>query len=419
MANRMHDAWEQIFEEKKFDLTQDLHYITADEIKRITGEEARLMAKSDSRKDLPKVMRDNGYFLLAVNNGRYAIVRGEGFYNIEDAADPVEYESRIKFNLSTAMRNTSEMQYLDYCFASGLMEEVIGRGVLYSSIRGRERSGTFTFRVNSSELTVDGVQIEVDLGLEGEDCIVVLEAKARNMQDFIIRQLYYPYRRFKNLSATKRIIPVFFTYDQTQDTYNFWIYEFTDLTDYNSLRLIDAASYRIVTRDEIDLDDIQPASIEYKDIIPQANDLDKVMELVFKVSEGLDGAQAIADYFDFNTRQSSYYREAAEALGLVRMDGSTYQITSAGEHLTNLEAQDRNVYFSQVLANFKLVKDGLDMLRAKSALRREDIERLIEQNSNLSGSTIRRRADSLMSWYRWISKKTGTLVIENGELRSA
>ncbi|HRJ91264.1 MAG TPA: hypothetical protein PLU21_03595, partial [Candidatus Saccharibacteria bacterium] len=141
----MHKAWEKIFEAKNFDLSADVHYITASEIKAITGEEARLMAKNDSRKDVPPVMRGNGYFLLPVNNGNYAIVRGEGFHDIEPTTEPIQFTSRIKFNLATASRNTSEMQYLDYCSASGLMEDVINRGVLYSSIRGRERSGAFSF----------------------------------------------------------------------------------------------------------------------------------------------------------------------------------------------------------------------------------------------------------------------------------
>lgn len=419
MASRFHEAWERIFQEKEYDLATDIHFISAQEIKNITGEEPRLMAKADSRKDLPAIMRDNGYFLLPVANGNYAIVRGEGFHNIETLSEPMQFKSRIKFNLSTAMRNTSEMQYLDYCFASGLMEEVVNRGVLYSSIRGRERSGSFSFRVNHSEINVNGTQIEVDLGLEGEDCIVLLEAKARKMNDFIIRQLYYPYRRFQNLQVNKKIIPVFFTYDNASDTYNFWIYEFTNLTDYNSIRLVDKLSYKIATEDEIVLNDIQPIAITYKDIIPQANDLDKVMELVFKVSEGLIDAKKIAEHFNFDKRQSSYYREAAEALGLVNQNKNQYELTAAGAHLTSLQAQERNVYFMQVLSNFTLIREGINALKQGRAMNKTYLEKLITEHSNLSDSTIRRRASSLISWYKWIAANTGTIVIEKRMIRNA
>lgn len=418
MANRFHEAWERIFQENNYDLSADLHFITASEIKKITGEEARLMAKADSRKDLPAVMRDNGYFLLPVTNGSYAIVRGEGFHDLEEPLEPVEFQSRIRFNLSTTSRNTSEMQYLDYCFASGLMEEVISRGVLYSSIRGRERSGEFSFQVNKSEIHVNGAQIEVDLGLEGEDCIVLLEAKSRTMEDFIIRQLYYPYRRFHNLQTEKAIIPVFFTYDAPTEAYSFWIYEFTNLTDYNSLKLIKRLSYKIATHNEVTIREITPVEIEYKDIVPQANDLDKVMELVFKVSEGLADAEAIATYFDFDKRQSSYYREAAEALGLVDRDKNQYVLLPAGAHLVSLQAQERNIYFMQVLSNFTLIREGIATLKQGQTIDKQYLERLITDHSNLSGSTIGRRADSLMSWYKWIAENTGTMIIENGVVRN-
>ncbi len=417
MASRFHQAWERIFQQKDYDLNADLHFITASEIKKITGEEARLMAKADSRKDLPEIMRDNGYFLLPVTNGSYAIVRGEGFHDLESPAEPIEFKSRIRFNLSTTSRNTSEMQYLDYCFASGLMEEVVNRGVLYSSIRGRERSGEFSFRVNSSEIHVNGAQIEVDLGLEGEDCIVLFEAKARNMEDFIIRQLYYPYRRFHNLNTEKVVIPVFFTYDAATEAYSFWIYEFTNLTDYNSLKLIKRLSYKIVTHNEVTIREITPVEIEYKDIIPQANDLDKVMELVFKVSEGLTDAKKIAEYFNFDKRQSSYYREAAEALGFVSRDKNHYTLSAAGAHLTSLQAQERSVYFLQVLSNFTLVHEGINALKQGKSIDKQYLEKLITEHSNLSDSTIGRRANSLVSWYKWIAENTGTVTVENGEIR--
>jgi hypothetical protein len=419
MANRFHQAWERIFEAKNFDLFADVHYISATEIKEITGEEPRLMAKADSSKDVPAVMRDNGYFLLPVNNGKYAIVRGKGFHELEDISSPIEFSSRIKFNLSTAMRNTSEMQYLDYCFASGLIEEVIDRGVLYSSIRGRERSGKFSFTVNKTELHVDWVQIEVDLGLEGEDCVVLLEAKVRDMKDFIIRQLYYPYRRFTNLPGDKKIIPAFFTYDSALQTYNFWIYEFVDLKNYNSLRLIKTLSYQITTKNELTLADVTSPTVEYSNVIPQANDLDKVIELVFKVSEGLNNAALIADYFSFDKRQSSYYREAAEALGLINRNGNEYMLTAAGSHLTSLQTQERNIYVTQILSDFKLIREGLETIKREGTIVKKDLEKLIETSSNLSGTTIQRRAHSLMSWYKWIAENTGTIVINGEEITRA
>lgn len=413
MASRFHTAWEHLFELKHFDTSQNLHYITSKEIKQLTGEEPRLMAKVDSSKDLPPILKQNGYVLLPISTREYAIVRGNGYHALEELSDTENFKSRIKTNLTTMHRNTSEMQYLDYSHIAGVIEEIIGRGTLYSSIRGRESSGQFAFNINGASLNVNSAQIEVDLGLEGEDCIVLLEAKSKTPEDFIIRQLYYPYRRFNNLAPSKEIIPVFFTYDMSKQCYNYWVYKFTDTNNYNSLSLLETHSYFITTADEIKADDIYPVDSIYKDIIPQANDLNKVLELIFKVKEGINNAADVAKYFNFDTRQSSYYREAAEALGFIKLIDNKYYLTDSGMHLTDLEIQGRNLYFARVISNFNLVQKALDILKLKGSLSKADLSQIVLQYSNLSGTTVERRASSLHSWLKWIAYNTGAFNIES------
>src|SRR3989344_3688079 len=412
--NKTFELWEKIFTAKNFDLTQNLHFITADEIKKITRAEPRIMAKFDSLADLPVVFKKNGYFLLPVKNGKYAIVRGSGFHKLENIGEISDHNSRIKFSLTTAGRGSSEMQYLDYSFNAGALESVMGISPLYQSIRGREFSKNFSFEVNKTNLDVSSVQLEVDSGLEGEDSIVLIEAKMRTPEDFIIRQLFYPYNHFKIVSPDKKIVPVFFTYEPVDKIYNFWIYEFTDPRNYNSIRLKGAKSLKILTELEFELDDIRPKNIvEYKDLIPQANDLDKVIELVFKVSEGVNNYKDIADYFGFDERQSSYYREAAEALGLVYREGGKYNLTEVGKTLTSLPSEKRNIFFIELLSDFSLVKEGLSIIQGKKVLTKSDIELLISKTSKLSGSTISRRAGSLISWFTWIAVKSGTFIRED------
>jgi hypothetical protein len=409
------ELWEKIFTTKNFDLTQDLHFISADEIKAITNHEPRIMAKVDSSADLPDVFKRNGYFLLPVKNGEYAIVRGNGFHLLEQKGTQIDHKSRIKFNLTTAGRGSSEMQYLDYSFNSGALENILGISPLYQSIRGREYSKQFKFKVNKTELSIGSVQLEVDSGLEGEDTIVLIEAKVKTPEDFIIRQLFYPYNHFKIVSPDKKIVPVFFTYEPSTKLYNFWIYEFTDPADYNSIRLKEVRSLTISSEHEIELSDIKPKGIvAYKDLVPQANDLNKVIELVFKVHEGINHYKNVAEYFDFNERQSSYYREAAETLGLVVSEKGIYQLTEVGKQLVSLPVEKRNLFMVELLSDFNLVKNGLNILKEKGQLVQADIERLISEGSNLTGSTISRRAGSLVSWFKWISDATGSFTFEEG-----
>lgn len=409
------ELWEKIFSEKNFDLTKDLHFISADEIKAIASHEPRIMAKVDSSVDLPDVFKRNGYFLLPVKNDEYAIVRGNGFHILEQKGTQIDHKSRIKFNLTTAGRGSSEMQYLDYSFNSGALENILGISPLYQSIRGREYSKQFKFKVNKTELSVGSVQLEVDSGLEGEDTIVLIEAKVKTPEDFIIRQLFYPYNHFKIVSPEKKIVPVFFTYEPSTKLYNFWIYEFTDPADYNSIRLKEVRSLTISSEHELALVDIKPKGIvAYKDLVPQANDLNKVIELAFKVHEGVNHYKNVAEYFDFDERQSSYYREAAEALGLVTSEKGIYQLTEVGKQLVSLPAEKRNLFMVELLSDFNLVKNGLNLLKEKGQLIQADIERLISEGSDLTGSTISRRAGSLVSWFKWISEATGSFTFDEG-----
>lgn len=416
--NKTFELWEKIFAAKKFDAKLDLHFITADEIKEIAHAEPRIMAKMDSSTDLPPVFKKHGYFLLPVKNGRYAIVRGDGFHQLEATSGAINHISRIKFPLTTAGRGSSEMQYLDYSFNSGALEAVLGKQPLYQSIRGREYSKEFRFSVNKTLLDVSSVQLEVDSGLEGEDCIVLIEAKIDTPEDFIIRQLFYPYNHFKVVSPDKVIIPVFFTYEPRTKTYNFWVYEIPDASNYNSIRLREVKSLRIASEHEIELADIKPKGIvAYKDLIPQANDVNKIIELVFKVSEGINNYRDVAEYFQFDERQSSYYREAAEALGLVIPEDGAYHLTDIGKELTQLPVEKRNLFFAQLLTDFSLIKNALDILKESKTLKQSDIEKLIAQSSKLTGSTIPRRAGSLMSWLRWMSEATGSFSVEDGNFR--
>ncbi len=74
--HRKVEKWADIVQEMALDLSQPLSYVTAEDIKRITGEEPRLMASMDAQKRLPKVFQDHGVFLLPVSDREYTIVKG-------------------------------------------------------------------------------------------------------------------------------------------------------------------------------------------------------------------------------------------------------------------------------------------------------------------------------------------------------
>ena len=96
--------------------------------------------------------------------------------------------------------------------------------------------------------------------------------------------------------------------------YIFWEYGFDRYDDFNSIRLLRYKTYQIRVSRVISVKDYQNISPTAKLVdIPQADDVNKIMLFPFMVSEGYDTAKKMVEAFAFDIRQSSYYRQAAEA----------------------------------------------------------------------------------------------------------
>ena len=102
-------------------------------------------------------------------------------------------------------------------------------------------------KVRGGAFQPESVQTEVDAGYEGRDSIVLIEAKNSNATDTIIRQLYFPFRQWQ-LNTTKKVYPLFFErrFIDGETIFYIWQYEFANISDYNSIRLVKSARFRII-----------------------------------------------------------------------------------------------------------------------------------------------------------------------------
>src|ERR1017187_3155166 len=240
MVMPFEEAWEKLVHER-VDTASDLVTLTKHDIESVTGNELRLMAKMDSIADLPAALRRHGYFVLPVKNGEYVLVRGNGYHALEKLPEPpTVFRPRLDFELETLGVGDSESQHLDYCFNVGLVEGFAKLTGLRQTICGRKRMPAIEFHVGQvGPIQVKaGVQVETDLGCEGRSDIVLVEAKVGAPADFIARQLFYPYRKWRLEIPQKRIRPWFFcsTEIASKRLYRFWEYEFTDEGQYQSLK---------------------------------------------------------------------------------------------------------------------------------------------------------------------------------------
>ncbi|MDR1810438.1 MAG: hypothetical protein LBR34_08560 [Prevotella sp.] len=251
------ESWQAIYDaynmkEHNFDETPFM--LSATDIKKVTAQfidakisdkEVRVLCKQDSRDDRPQVFIENNLFILPTRNGKYAIIKGEGYIDIPEIRTATKiYTSKLDFHLDTSKIGDSEMQHLDFAYASSLIRTFMEDDSLVLTIRGRKYTPQFSFYVGKHYLETESVQTEVDAGYEGRNQVVLIEAKNSKTFNTIIRQLYFPFRQWQE--HTKKQVKTLF-FEKRGNLYSLWQYEFSDTNDYNSIVLTKSQQYEIIT----------------------------------------------------------------------------------------------------------------------------------------------------------------------------
>jgi hypothetical protein len=246
-------SWNKIAEDfdfENYEFDKKPLVITATQIKESCKDfvkegitEPRILCKQDTRESRPEVFKRLGLFILPRKNGQYYIIKGEGYLDIPKIKSEAEvHKSILDFDLETTRIGNSEMQHLDYAYASSIIRTFMNDPSLVLTIRGRKYTPEFSFHVGKHIITTRSVQTEVDGGYEGRDSIVLIEAKSSKADNEIIRQLYYPYRQWQE-QTSKKVTTLFF--QKHDDLFDLWNFEFTDRDDYNSIKLVKSARFRL------------------------------------------------------------------------------------------------------------------------------------------------------------------------------
>lgn len=296
----------------------------------------------------------------------------------------------------------------------------MGDEALLPTVSGRMSSNTFDFQIKNAingrllPISVTNSQVEIDGGYEGLDSLAIIEAKNSISEDFLIRQLYYPYRLWNN-KLSKPVRPIFLTY--SNGIFSLYEYAFEELENYNSLSLIKQKSYSIEP-DDIVFDDVlqtfrkvgrvvEPDGIPF----PQADSFKRVISLCEILYENDTLSRDDITYkYDFDSRQTNYYTDAGRYLGLIdkkRENGSVkYYLTGKGESLFYMNIKSRNLKFVEWILEHKPFY--LTFQRHLELLEMPTKENIVEimKNSNLynigADSTYFRRASTISGWINWI-----------------
>jgi len=405
--SRKSEKWSKIIQEANLDLNVSINVITAKQIKDISGEEPRLMAKMDSLNDVPTIFKNYNIIILPVSRREYVLVKGKCFHILEeDQRSPLIHYSEIPINNS----KKNESYYLDYAFSCGMMSKLSNFKLdqLYLTNRGR-RTTRFNFILNEKEIKVDRAQIEVDGQYENRKEILIFEAKLRKINSFNIRQLYYP---FRDISSKKKIRIFFFNVDIDKNIFNFWEYKFDPPNNFDSIKLVNFQCYKLKIKKNNNKA-ISVAPKPEKINIPQADSIEKIFLLLEKVSQGYDNSNKISNVLNFVKRQSSYYRHAGELLGIIKIQENKYEVTRLGEEYLKLNKTERKNFIFRLILEFPIINEIFNSVISNQVkeFKKEDIINLINKKSDLHGSTITRRTRTILSWFIWIEKNTGYVKV--------
>lgn len=402
---------------------QGIFSITADQIREF--KEPRLMTKFDTRESVPTVFGKLG--ILPVTRGSY--VNGDfslyhDFPEEESRGGVIQVDrSRIPDYLETIdVRDVrSEAAAIKLISLTGILEDFLGEKRLVETVSGRMSSGAFDFQIHSgdrkhvSRIQVNNSQLEIDGGFEGRDSFAILEGKNVVHSNFLVRQLYYPFRLWEG-RLTKPVRPVFLVC--SNQIFRLLEYEFDDPMVYDSIRLVKEQRYsledtRITMEDLAGIMGSVPVKPEPEGVpFIQADSFEKVISLIEHLGEKPLTMAEIAEIFGFQERQSGYYYNACAYLGLaVRKKGRDgvvrAELTERGVSISRIDYKKRQLAYAGRILEHEIFHQLFETaVRTGKLPDKPYIQRKMKELRLCGDSLIGRRASSVAGWLRWMVRLT-------------
>ncbi|MBQ6159488.1 MAG: transcriptional regulator [Oscillospiraceae bacterium] len=388
--------------------------ITADQIKEFR--EPRLMTKFDHKVNLPLIFSENNLAILPITRGDYIISSFSAYCELEEPSLDIQRVS-IPLYLQSLMPQylVSETIAINCASATGILTDFLEDDDLVPTVSGRMGSGEFDYCINTTagplHIEVSNSQIEIDAAYEGIRNLSILEAKRDLSDDFLVRQLYYPYRVWSN-RVTKPIKPVFFIF--SNGVFYLYQYQFDDPKDYNSLHLVKQKNYMIET--DITLTDLEQlldslAIVHESDIpFPQANSMSRVVNLMELLRERPLFRDEITSRYAFDSRQTNYYTDAGRYLGMIekhRVNGAIcFGLSECGQQIMALPYRERQLGIISQIMKHKVFRETLQRhLQCGEMPDVNTIMQIMKQSELFhveADSTYFRRASTIIGWVNWI-----------------
>ncbi len=379
------------------------------------------MAKFDHHMNLPLLFQKNKLSILPVSRSKYVIGKF-------DTYQKVRYNDEYKQSISLP----SVIESIDYtniyseaaallcAYNAGVFDDLFGEEFRFT-LNGRMSTGIFDFNIRNLvkptpySVNVQNAQCEIDAGFESLNYLLLVEAKNFTVDDFLIRQLYFPYRLWSG-KVSKKVLPVFMTY--SNDVFSFFVYDFENANDYNSLILREQRHYAIsddtITLAEIhDLHETTTALREPEIPFPQADSFERVVDLLGLLMDGDLNSEQITMNYQFERRQTNYYTDAARYLGLVEKrteeNQTVYSLSPKGREIMLKRHKHKVLALMECMFQHEVFSRSYSLMKrlgeVPSVHQIFDIMRQCTIWNVNSDSTRERRASTVRHWIGWITQQ--------------
>lgn len=426
MAERLgktDEAWQRILDKYPIEeRTRDggLYEIQAEQIKAFR--EPRLMTKFDTSESVAQPLKNLGLNVLPVSRRSYVLGKFDLYekFPSDPAKGKPEFVPLPDYETLRPEDISSESNAINALMVSGTLARFLGEQEddgLVETFNGRMGSGDFSFGINgtSKPIQVSKAQLEIDGGFESQHSVCIMEAKNIRHDDFNIRQLYFPYRKYRRI-VKKPIRLVFSQY--TNSTYHLYEYEFTEPDSFSSIQLVDTRVYTFEDQSITDTDlaeawEATPVTTDdnqHGTDIPfiQADKFDRVVSLVEHLGSAEEQTlttEEIARFLGVTPRQAAYYPTAGEYLGLFeRPKRGLVSLTDTARKILGMGYRDRQLAYVRLMAEHRIFHDLFEDTRKNGRIpdKKSIEQRMLELDVCNDGSTASRRAQTVLSWLKWV-----------------
>ncbi len=409
-------AWENLF--KKYNIKEEVekngfYIITADQIREFR--EPRLMTKFDHNEDLPILFKEEKLSIMPISRSKYRISNNEMFSELKEVSFDVDYfpmpshiESITKDSIS------SEAIALNCSYLTGMIQDFIDDVEVYPTVSGKMSSKKFSFEIENVKtkkmdtIDVENSMIEIDGAYEGQKYLTIIEAKQVLCDNFLIRQLYYPYRVWKE-RVSKDIRLIYFVYSNS--IFHFFEYAFDDPNNYNSLRLLKQRNYSlesvsINTEEVTNILNSVKIVLEPEVPFPQADSFNRIVNMCEYLNEGSKEKSDITIDYGFVSRQADYYSNAGKYLGLFEASSTKISLTKLGKIILSMDFKHRQLKYIELILQHHIFNWALrKRFETGATLNKVDLVREMSKSGlyNVNSEvTYKRRASTIISWIDWI-----------------